>query len=178
MPISSPYLGREYTECQQWRGEILQRLREERPQLIVLSMSRRYGADFGFTAYDPVWLGSLNRLVAVLRNTGAKVLVLGPIPDPHSTVPACLSTHVDDAAACSQPRGLAVNDAGIAAEAAAAAAADGRYADITPLFCTADRCPMIVGNNLVYRDDNHVTVEYARALSPVIGALAERAYSR
>jgi hypothetical protein len=34
---------------------------------------------------------------------------------------------------------------------------------------------MIVGNNLVYRDDNHVTIEYARALTPVVGALADRA---
>jgi SGNH domain (fused to AT3 domains) len=178
LPIASPYLGREYTECEQWRGEILQRLQKERPRLIVVSMSRRYGADFGFTAYDPVWLGSLNRLVARLRGTGAKVLVLGPIPDPHSTVPACLSAHVNDAASCSQPRGVAVNDAGIAAEAAATTTAGGRYEDITALFCTADRCPMIVGNNLVYRDDNHVTVEYARALSPVIGALVDRAFNR
>jgi peptidoglycan/LPS O-acetylase OafA/YrhL len=178
LPIASPYLGREYAECERWRGEILQRLQKQRPQLIVVSMSRRYGADFGFTAYDRAWLDSLGRLVTRLRGTGAKVLVLGPIPDPHSTVPACLSAHINDAASCSQPRGVAVNDAGIAAEAAATATAGGRYEDITPLFCTAERCPMIVGNNLVYRDDNHVTVEYARALSPVIGALADRVFNR
>ena len=175
LPITSPYLGREYTECEQWRTEILDRLQNERPQLVVLSMSRRYGADFGFTSYDPAWLDSLTQLVARLRATGAKVLLLGPIPDPHSTVPACLSDHVDDPAACSQPRDVAVNDAGIAAEAAATATAGGRYEDITPLFCTTDRCPMIVGNNLVYRDDNHVTIEYAQALTPVLAALADRA---
>jgi hypothetical protein len=31
---------------------------------------------------------------------------------------------------------------------------------------------------LVYRDDNHVTIEYAKTLAPVIGALAERALVR
>ncbi len=56
--IISPYLGREYTECQTWRGQVLARLRAERPKLVVLDMSRRYGADFGFTAYDRAWLGS------------------------------------------------------------------------------------------------------------------------
>jgi hypothetical protein len=173
--ITSPYLGREYTECEQWRSGILDRLQKERPQLVVLSMSRRYGADFGFTSYDQAWLDSLTRSVAQLRNTGARVVVLGPIPDPHSAVPACLSEHVDDATACAQPRETAVNDAGIEAEAAATAAGGGRYDDITPLFCTATTCPMIVGNNLVYRDDNHVTIEYARALTPVVGALADRA---
>jgi hypothetical protein len=143
----------------------------------VVSMSRRYGADFGFTSYDQAWIQSLTRLVARLRDTGAKVLVLGPIPDPHSTVPVCLSEHVDDATACGQPRDVAVNDAGIRAEAAATAAGGGRYDDITSLFCTAARCPMTIGNNLVYRDDNHVTVEYAQTLAPVIGALADRAFN-
>src|SRR6185312_14605208 len=53
LPITSPYLGRAYTECEEWRGEIMDRLQRDRPRLIVLSMSRRYGADFGFTSYDP-----------------------------------------------------------------------------------------------------------------------------
>jgi len=97
--------------------------------------------------YDPAWLDSLTRLVARLRGTGAKILVLGPIPDPHSTVPACLSDHVDDPASCSQPRDVAVNDTGIRAEAAATATGGGRYDDVTNLFCTASRCPMIVGED-------------------------------
>jgi peptidoglycan/LPS O-acetylase OafA/YrhL len=175
LPITSPYLGREYTECEQWRGQILNRLRAERPRLIVVSMSRRYGGDFGFVSYDQAWVDSLNRLVAQLRATGAAVLVLGSIPDPHTTVPACLSEHIDDASACTPARPVAVNDAGIAAEQAAATAGGGQYADLTSLFCTAARCPLIVGNNLVYRDDNHLTVSYAQTLEPVIGALADRA---
>ncbi len=178
LPITSPYLGREYTECEQWRSDIVSRLQKERPRLIVLSMSRRYGADFGFTSYDPAWLAGLNRLVTRLRSTGAAVLVLGPIPDPRSTVPACLSGHLDDALACSPRRPDAVNDTGIAAEAAATTAAGGQYADLTTLFCTADRCPVIVGNSLVYRDDNHVTIEYAQALGPVLGAIAGRALAK
>jgi len=34
---------------------------------------------------------------------------------------------------------------------------------------------VIVGNNLVYRDDNHVTISYAQALGPVVGAMAASA---
>jgi peptidoglycan/LPS O-acetylase OafA/YrhL len=174
LPITSPYLGREYTECVQWRNEILARLDKERPRLIVLSMSRRYGADFGFTSYDPAWMDSLTRLVSRLRATGAGVLVLGPIPDPRTTVPTCLSGHLDDVSACTPNRPEAVNEAGIAAEAAATTAGGGQYADLTPLFCTPEVCPLVVGNNLVYRDDNHVTIEYAQTLGPVIGAIADR----
>jgi peptidoglycan/LPS O-acetylase OafA/YrhL len=175
LPIDSPYLGREYTECEQWRKQILARMQAEHPRLIVLSMSRRYGADFGFTSYDPAWIDTLGRTVAQLRSTGASVLVLGPAPDPHSAVPACLSGHLDDATACAPARTAAVNAAGIGAEQAAVTGAGGRYADLTDLFCTPQRCPMIVGNTLVFRDDNHVTTEYARLLTPVLGALTDHA---
>jgi hypothetical protein len=68
-----------------------------------------------------------------------------------------------------------VNESGIAAEAAAIAAAGGQYADITELFCTAQLCPPIVGDTLVYVDRYHITSQFARVLAPVIGALADRA---
>ena len=90
LPINSPHLARTYTECEQWRGEVLSRLEKERPRLIVLDMGRRYGADFGFVTYDQAWLHSLTGLVQRLRGTGASVLVLGPVPDPQPTVPTCL----------------------------------------------------------------------------------------
>ena len=173
--ITSPYLGREYTECEQWRAQIVNRLKAEHPRLVVLDMSRRYGADFGFTSYDPAWIDTLGRTVAQLRSIGAAVLVLGPVPDPGSSVPTCLSGHVDDATACAPARPVAVGDGGISAERAATTAGGGHYADLTDLFCTADRCPVIVGNTLVFRDDNHVTTEYAQLLTPVFGALADRA---
>lgn len=173
--IVSPYLGREYTECEQWRGEIMARLQAEHPRLVVLSMSRRYGADFGFTSYDAGWVDTLGRTVNQLRNAGSTVLVLGPVADPRSSVPACLSAHLDDATACAPPRLVAVNGDGIAAERKATTGAGGHYADLSDLFCTPARCPMIVGNTLVFRDDNHVTTEYAQLLAPLIGALADRA---
>jgi hypothetical protein len=140
-------------------------------------MSRRYHADFSFASYDPAWLATLTRTVAQLRATGATVLVLGPVVDPQSSVPTCLSAHLDDATACAPARSAATNGDGIAAEQAATAAGGGHYADLTDLFCTPDRCPVIVGNTLVFRDDNHVTTEYAQLLAPVIGALADRAMS-
>jgi hypothetical protein len=155
-------------------------LRAQRPQLIVLSVWRQYGGSSarnwqpGFRAYDPAWLDSLTHVVRQLRETGAKVLVLGPVPDPQSVVPVCLAGHLDDTAACSPSRSTATNQSGIAAETAATKVGGGQYADLTDLFCTTNRCPVIVGDTLVYFDWSHITLEYARALAPVMGALAER----
>ena len=175
LPENSPYLGRHFTECEQWRTTVLARLQADHPALVVLAMSRRYGADFGFTSYDPSWLAALGRTVGTLRSTGATVLVLGPVPDPHSWVPTCLSAHLDAASACAPARSAAVDAPGVAAEAAAVLQAGGRYDDLTGLFCTSAVCPVVVGNILVFRDDNHVTPEYATVLAPVIDALLTQA---
>ncbi|WP_231970960.1 acyltransferase family protein [Mycobacterium sp. E3198] len=178
LPTINRSADRPYTECDQWRGQVTARLNAERPRLIVLGMTRGYGSgnvQSSFKSYDPQWINSLNRLVKQLRDTGAQLLVLGPIPIPLSVVPDCLASHLDDAPACSTPTSKAVNQVGITTEAAATTAGGGQYADLTQLFCTADRCPAIVGNTLVYLDEAHLTREYSRLLAPVMGALADRA---
>src|ERR1700761_37312 len=88
--------GRSYTECDQWRAEINARLQAEHPKLIVLSILRQYGdppeLQESFTSFDPAWIDALARTVHQLRGSGARVLVLGPIPDPHRLqMPDCLS---------------------------------------------------------------------------------------
>jgi peptidoglycan/LPS O-acetylase OafA/YrhL len=183
LPVTNPFrrLVEHFQHCQRWRAEILARLRAEHPRLVAISAFRGFGTDeslTGFHAYDPVWIDSLTRLVQQLRRIGATVLVLGPVPDPHFVAPICLSGNLDDIAACSPRRSTAVNASGIAAESAATKAGGGHYADLTDLFCTGDRCPVIIGNTLVYLDKYHITFEYARLLAPVMGALADRALAR
>jgi peptidoglycan/LPS O-acetylase OafA/YrhL len=166
-----------FEHCEQWRGEIMARLSAEHPRLVVVSAFRGYGVDeslTGWNSYDPAWIDSLTRLVQQLRGTGAEVLVLGPVPNPHFGVPTCLSAHLDDVATCTPLRSQALNQPGIATESAATKAGGGQYADVGGLFCTSDRCPVIVGNTLVYVDESHLTFEYSRLLAPAIGALADR----
>ena len=171
-------LADHFEHCGQWRAEILDRLHNERPKLIVLSLWHGYGTDealSGYRAFDDAWIGGFTRLIQRLRATGAQVLVLGPIPDPQFHVPVCLSGYLDDVAACTPTRASAVNESGIAAEAQATHVGGAQYVDTTDLFCTPERCPVIVGNTLVYVDENHMTLEYSRALAPVVAALADRA---
>jgi peptidoglycan/LPS O-acetylase OafA/YrhL len=170
LPENSPYLGRPFTECEQWKTAVLARLTADRPVLVVLAMSRRYDAQYGFASYDAAWQAALTRTVARLRALGATVLVMGPVADPHTWAPTCLSAHLDSATACDPARTTAVNAAGVTDETAATTAGGGHYWDVSDLFCTPVTCPLIVGNDLVYRDDNHITVEYATLLAPVVAA--------
>ncbi|KAA0103256.1 acyltransferase [Mycolicibacterium sp. P1-5] len=183
VPITNPMsrLAELFAHCAKWRHEIVRRLQAERPRLVVLSLWHGYGTDeslSGYRSFDDAWIDSLSRLVQQLRGSGLRVLVLGPIPDPHLHVPVCLSGYLDDVPVCTPNRSAAVNESGITAEAAAVAASGGKYVDTTDLFCTAERCPVIVGNALVYLDENHMSQTYARALAPVAAVLADRALAQ
>lgn len=50
--------------------------------------------------------------------------------------------------------------------------------DLSSRFCRADACPVVVGNVLVYRDNNHLTATYSRSLAPflyqgIVGSCSE-----
>jgi len=170
LSIFSPVLHRQYTECDRWRDGVVERLRVERPAAVVLGAARHYSDLYHFRMYGPEWVSGLGEMVRRVRATGAATLVMGPTPKPPVVVPDCLSAHVTDAAACAPPRAVAVDEAGLAAERKAAEGAGGRYVDVPSWLCTPATCAVIVGNLLVYRDDNHLSVPFTTWLAPLVAA--------
>ena len=170
IPIYSPVLGREFTECEQWRTQTIARIGAEHPALVIVDAARHYGPEYNFHVYSSQWLSGLAKTVRELRATGAKVLVFGPVAKPPGDVPDCLSVHLDDAQACALPTGAAVNYLGSRAEQLTVESAGGYYVPTAPWVCSKDRCPVIAGNLLMYRDDNHLTATYAQWLEPVVAA--------
>jgi peptidoglycan/LPS O-acetylase OafA/YrhL len=168
VPVFSPYLGRPYTECETWRAAVLARIKAERPALVVLGVARHYSNDYHFSVYSKAWDTGLAAVVRTLRAARIHTLVLGPTPKPPADVPTCLSAHLGDAAACTFSRTSAVDAAGAAAERATVLGAGGSYLDVAPWICTTSTCAAIVGNMLVYRDDNHLTTTYTRWLRPAL----------
>jgi hypothetical protein len=166
----SPVLGRPYRECDQWRADMLQRIRSERPAVVVLGAARHYGDVYHFRVYGPGWISGLAKEVREIRATGIRVVVLGPTPKPTVDVPDCLSAHHSNAVACLSSRSDAVNAAGLRAEREAVLQAGGSYLDITPWLYTKASCAVVVGNLLANRDDNHLSTTFTRWVSPVLGS--------
>jgi peptidoglycan/LPS O-acetylase OafA/YrhL len=170
----SPVLGRPYVECDQWRTNMLARIRAEHPALVVLGAARHYGDVYHFQVYGPAWMSGLAKMVRQVHATGAQVVVLGPTPKPKVDAPDCLSRHLHNAVACTTPSQVAVNAAGLRAERQAVLRAGGNYLDVTPWLCTST-CAVMVGNLLVYRDDNHLTTTYTTWLAPLLGFQLDQA---
>jgi hypothetical protein len=174
--IVSPDLGRTYSECDEWRAEVISLIVATHPLLVVLGIAPNYDPLYGITQDGPQWLAGLSQSVTALRSGGARVLVLGPVESPDWVVPDCLSAHLDDVRACNVapteshagPGLVGYDNADIAAERAAVVRAGGTFVDVKPWFCAATTCPVIVDNLLVFRDNSHITVPYAVYLAPLI----------
>jgi peptidoglycan/LPS O-acetylase OafA/YrhL len=166
LPIFSPVLERTFTECDEWRQNVLDRIANIHPSLVVLGVARHYTDIYGFTPYSPQWLRGLHAMVAAIRRLGPQVLVIGPVPKPPFVVPDCLSLHLTTARDCTVPLAEGIDDTGMAEEQDAVSGAGGRYLDAQPWFCTATTCADIVDDLLVYRDDNHITATYSAYLGP------------
>ncbi|HLN17855.1 MAG TPA: acyltransferase family protein [Acidimicrobiales bacterium] len=172
IPVFSPDLDEWYTQCDQWKAAEIQRMETLRPQVVILGFSREYGIDNDHVVVDgTAWMQGLSEMIHTLRALGARVVLMGDAPYPPSSVPDCLSSNLSDATACLIPKHYpAYNPGGIPQERAVATSAGAGYVDTDPWFCTADICTVMVGNLLVYRDDNHITATYANWLTPAIAA--------
>jgi peptidoglycan/LPS O-acetylase OafA/YrhL len=171
--VFSPDLGRTYTECTEWRAAELQRMAALHPDVVILGFSREYGiADDHVVVDGPAWLSGLaNMITTIERETGARVVVMGDDPYPQQSTPDCLSQHLAEAGACVIPKHYPFyNPGGIPQEEGVAHSTGAGYVDTDPWFCTASACAVVVGNVLVYRDDNHITATYADWLTPAVGA--------
>ena len=168
--LQQPDLHRPYRECDAWQAAALQQVERERPDVVVLGVARHYGPEWGLRVHDAAWLRGMGSTVARLRATGARVLVLGPTPWPRRDVPECLAEHLDDARACVLSRPAATFPAGARAERAAVERAGGTYVDVADWLCTPQLCPVVVGDVLVYRDDNHISTAWARTVAPLLAA--------
>jgi hypothetical protein len=168
LSIFSPILGRSFTECDEWRNAALARIAAEHPAAVVLSAARHYGPEYHFQVYSPEWTNGITDVVQRLRTMTSHVVVFSPTPRPPGDVPGCLSAHLNDVGACARPVDQAVPPLGFLTEQEATVAGGGEYFDLTSWMCTATTCPPVVGNLLVYRDDNHITTTYARWLAAPI----------
>jgi peptidoglycan/LPS O-acetylase OafA/YrhL len=166
-----------YAECDQWRLRALDRIQQLRPAVVVMSARNREGGPLDVEASagpDQDWASAWAATVTRIKRAGALPVVIPDTPVTHYDVPRCLASHPSAVNRCHLdvfgslflPRQRIVR--------ALVQAHGGRVVDSTAWFCTPTICPAVIGDTVVYRDDNHLTSAYAKQLVGVLDeALAE-----
>jgi len=163
---SADITAADYTECATWREGVIASLRRDPPDLILLG---NYAASHTAGAQDPraTWFDALRATIDRLPDS-SRVVVLTDIPTFDATPAICLSSHLDDAAACSAERRHALDAETRGAEQDLAGQSGVELVDLTDYLCDADTCPAVIGDTLVYRDEHHLTATFSKALAPVM----------
>lgn len=157
-------------ECASARSSSERALRANPPDLIIIANFSHYPVK------ESVWGDGLRVLLAALPKQ-SKVVVLADTPLFRQDVPTCLERHSDNIGICEVPRSMAYKHGHDALERSIARQHGAAFASMNDWVCPYERCPVTVGNLLIWRDAYHVTVTYSRQLAPAFGTLVANALS-
>ncbi|MER6345297.1 acyltransferase family protein [Streptomyces sp. NPDC001595] len=168
--------GGPYTACDTWKERAFRRISQLRPMLVVASSSE--SARPVGRMDDPLreWTAGYERLYRRLSRDADRVAVLLDNPWPKGDAVECAARHPLDLGECEAGRDEAVRSPTLReAGRTAARRAGAAVVDPEPWLCpTAGRCPAVVEDTFVYRDESHVAESYAEALTPVFRAELRR----
>jgi hypothetical protein len=151
--------------CDGWRENVVDWVQREQPDLVVMA-ARAYSYLRGDN-----WKDGLTDTVEQMRPSVGQILLLGDTPDQSEIVPDCLAENLSSVPNCLTARADSINVGVLEAERDVAAAFDAHFEPTTDWVCTLDGCPVIVGNLLMYRDDNHLTTNAVMLLKPYVDAV-------
>ena len=161
------WAGAENRSCAQWRAAAVEWLAAHPPQLLVLANHSGRADDELDSAVEARWQTATDTTLTRFPD-GVPVAIIADTPEFDFSPPVCLSRHLDDAAACSESRALAINEPVLAGLRTGASTGAATLIDLTDWFCNADRCPTIIGSTLVYTDAHHLSATFSAQLGPAV----------
>jgi hypothetical protein len=173
-PTADVRIKREYLdpECQAWRANVIASMTSVRPTLLIVA-STAYdpgGSDVGKDS-DTVWRRGLTATLDQMRPHADKLLIIGDTPLPAHEVPNCLTAFPTNVPYCGTTRDQGVDRSRLALEKDIAQQFDGQFVDPTGWVCGTSACPVIEGNIIVWRDNNHVSATMSTFLAPLMAAV-------
>lgn len=152
-------------KCTEPNKEVINKLLQLKPNRILITNlavtdiprqpDEEYAGTKGFVeAWKPLARAGIP--ITVLHDT--------PYTGNKKVIPDCVATQLRKGSVdkCGIPRSKIMHMAGTngALYAAVQSTKGANFIDLTDAFCTDTECPAVIGNELVYRDTNHVTKTY------------------
>jgi len=170
IPTYSKVLGKVYKECAPWRENVLKQMVTDGVQVVfVAHFDRLLSASTRVPMWQKEWRAALQSTIDALSAKGITPVLMEDTPYPGQDVPTCLSRHYTNVQLCNPIISSAYRD-DMHQMLQDFDAAKVHVLWTRQWFCTDAGCPTVVGNILVYRDDNHMTVTFASFIAPLLDA--------
>lgn len=164
-----------YTTCSEWNRLLHDKLTDPatRPDALVVSSSMYAPAENKSASSADLVAVFGDGLAATWGSymaSGLPVVVLEDTPRPSEDVPACVLENPERLTVCGFERTEALNYASRLAQERAALQSGAAIIDLFDWICPGDMCAPVIGNVLVYRDNNHLSATYSSTLAGPLGA--------
>jgi peptidoglycan/LPS O-acetylase OafA/YrhL len=147
--------------CLDFNRETVKKVLDMKPDLVVTTSTRTDPNPNATEFMDPAWVPQIKEI----NDAGIPVVALRDTPRMPEAVPDCLEHNPDNYAACSAKKAENYQPVSPDAELAAQLPAT-KFLDLSRFFCQGETCPAVIGNVMVYKDDNHVTRTYMDSITP------------
>jgi peptidoglycan/LPS O-acetylase OafA/YrhL len=169
-----PIVRRRFSECEEWRALALEKIKQLRPALVVMTGSQRYSKSPPGGPSPDEYREGAKRTLQKFEEAGANVLFLRDTPGSPFNIPSCLSRSDWQASwrkpsSCTFPRQAALDEKTAALERQAAEGFKNvKYIDLADYLCSALICFPEKDGTIIYRDTHHLTVAFTTAFAPTL----------
>lgn len=165
-PFFYARIGREYTECSQWRNAAIERIRQIKPEFVITGGS----ANIDFTQQQ--WTEGTARVLAQFSHVSGHIFLLTDTPNLPFDGPDCLMRHAQrpvwlrQLGGCSSPATSkhAANTLRWL-KAAAARFPNVHLLDLNNHICPDGLCRAELEGKIVFRDSQHLSMSFADSLA-------------
>ena len=170
IPAYNPATASLMQNCPIWRAAAIQRIIAAHPYMVLVASTSGFETEVNGVvttgaARKAPFLAGMNRTIAKLQSSGAKVVLMSDTPALAQDPLVCLSAHPKSTLACDTPVSRAISNDWIALETQIAAANSIFLIKPQLWVCPTDPCPVVIGNILTYFDPGHMTATFSQALA-------------
>jgi hypothetical protein len=163
-----------FTACSVWDKRVLSDLINRIHPDVVIVSSRATAGVVGHLQADATSFATIARGEVAywdaLRRHHINVVAIHETPEPGMNVPDCLARHDATVDGCGVPTSKAITRDTPIDQASKMVGSAVPVINMDGYLCTATRCPAVVGNVIVYRDNQHLSATYTRSVEPFLKA--------
>jgi hypothetical protein len=161
-------LNRPYVECDEWREQVLRRIADTRPDIVVVA-----AATTSRSENATEWEGGVRRMLEHIAPVTRQVVLLTDTPRADMPVPRCLARAAENPGRTGSECTIDAPDldARTIWPSMGSAFDNVAIADVTPVVCPTFPCPTERDGAVLYHDEDHLTATFAASLTDSISHL-------
>ena len=158
----------EYAECFDWKNWVVNELQENPVDLVIVVTKRKDVEILRDQFSVGEWQSGLVSTLNLFRSVSSDVVLVGATPLLNNHARECITSYPNNLDFCHGKFEDVVPSDYQALEIQSADDAQVKYLPTIDLVCTDVFCPVVVGNNVVYRDRQHLTKDFVLELKNLI----------